>query len=126
MSFVNGIATSKGGKHVDYITQQIVRKLCDYIEKKKKVKVNSASIREQLILFLRCDIENPSFDSQTKDYMNTPSGRFGSSCSVSDNFIEKLAKMGVMDVACNLTEVKENKLAKKTDGSKTKKCTWYK
>jgi len=120
VSFVNGIATSKGGKHVDYITQQIVRKLCDYIEKKKKVKVNSASIREQLILFLRCDIENPSFDSQTKDYMNTPSGRFGSSCSVSDNFIEKVAKMGVMDVACNLTEVKENKLAKKTDGSKTK------
>lgn len=120
VSFVNGIATSKGGKHVDYITQQIVRKLCDYIEKKKKVKVNSASIKEQLILFLRCDIENPSFDSQTKDYMNTPSARFGSTCSVSDNFIEKVAKMGVMDVACNLTEVKENKMAKKTDGSKTK------
>ena len=78
------------------------------------------SIREQLILFLRCDIENPSFDSQTKDYMNTPSSRFGSSCNVSDNFIEKVAKMGVMEVACNLTEVKENKLAKKTDGSKTK------
>ena len=120
VSFVNGIATSKGGKHVDYITHQIVRKLCDYIEKKKKIKVNAASIKEQLILFLRCDIENPSFDSQTKDYMNTPSARFGSSCSVSDNFIEKVAKMGVMDVACNLTEVKENKLAKKTDGSKTK------
>ncbi len=120
VSFVNGIATSKGGKHVDYITQQIVRKLCDYIEKKKKVKVNSASIKEQIILFLRCDIENPSFDSQTKDYMNTPSARFGSTCTVSDNFIEKVAKMGVMDVACNLTEVKENKMAKKTDGSKTK------
>ena len=41
VSFVNGIATSKGGKHVDYITHQIVRKLCDYIEKKKKVKVNA-------------------------------------------------------------------------------------
>ena len=120
VSFVNGIATSKGGKHVDYITHQIVRKLCDYIEKKKKIKVNAASIKEQLILFLRCDIENPSFDSQTKDYMNTPSARFGSTCSVSDNFIEKVAKMGVMEVACNLTEVKENKLAKKTDGSKTK------
>ena len=24
------------------------------------------------MLFLRCDIENPSFDSQTKDFMNTP------------------------------------------------------
>jgi DNA topoisomerase-2 len=121
VSFVNGICTFKGGKHVDYILGQIVRKLCDYIEKKKKVKVNSNAIKEQLILFLRCDIENPSFDSQTKDSMNTPSAKFGSSCSVSDSFIEKVAKMGVMDMAMSLTEAKENKLAKKkTDGSKTK------
>ena len=120
VSFVNGICTFKGGKHVDYITGQIVRKLCDYIEKKKKVKVNSNSIKEQLLLFLRCDIENPSFDSQTKDYMNTPNAKFGSSCTVSDGFIEKIAKMGVMETACSLTEAKENKLAKKTDGSKTR------
>lgn len=120
VTFVNGICTFKGGKHVEYIIGQITRKLCDYIEKKKKVRVNPSSIKEQLILFLRCDIENPSFDSQTKDYMNTPFGKFGSSCSVSDSFIEKVAKMGVMDLACSLTEAKENKLAKKTDGSKTK------
>ena len=120
VSFVNGICTFKGGKHVEYITGQITRKLCDYIEKKKKVKVNANAIKEQLILFLRCDVENPSFDSQTKDFMNTPSAKFGSSCSVSDSFIEKVAKMGVMDLACSLTEAKENKLAKKTDGSKTK------
>lgn len=120
VSFVNGICTFKGGKHVDYITGQIVRKLCDYIEKRKKIKVNASAIKEQLILFLRCDIENPAFDSQTKDYMNTPSAKFGSTCTISDNFIEKIAKMGVMDTACSLTEAKENKLAKKTDGSKTK------
>ena len=120
VSFVNGICTFKGGKHVDYIMGQIVRKLCDFIEKKKKIKVNATSIKEQLILFLRCDIENPSFDSQTKDFMNTPSNKFGSTCTVSDAFIEKVAKMGVMDVAMSLTEAKENKQAKKTDGTKTK------
>jgi DNA topoisomerase-2 len=120
VSFVNGICTFKGGKHVDYIIGQITRKLCDYIEKKKKIKVNPSSIKEQLILFIRCDIENPSFDSQTKDFMNTPFAKFGSSCTVTDSFIEKVAKMGVMDLACSLTEAKENKLVKKTDGSKTK------
>jgi len=120
VSFVNGIATTKGGKHVDIIVGQIVRKLCDYIEKKKKVRVNAASIKEQLILFLRCDIENPAFDSQTKDFMNTPAAKFGSSCTISDGFIEKVAKMGVMEVACSLTEAKENRLAKRTDGAKTK------
>jgi DNA topoisomerase-2 len=120
VSFVNGIYTSKGGKHVEYILNQITRKLADFIEKKKKVKVNPNSIKEQLILFLRCDIENPAFDSQTKDFMNTPMAKFGSKCDVSDKFIEKVAKMGVMDAACAITEVKENKAAKKTDGTKSK------
>jgi DNA topoisomerase-2 len=120
VSFVNGIHTSKGGKHVEYILNQIVRKLIEFIEKKKKTKVNPNTIKEQLILFLRCDIENPAFDSQTKDYMNTPSSKFGSKCEVSDKFIEKIAKMGVMDAALQLTEVKETKAAKKTDGTKSK------
>ena len=121
VSFVNGISTNKGGKHVDYILGQILRKLCAYIEKKKKITVNQATIKEQLMLFLRCDIENPSFDSQTKDFMNTPSSNFGSTCIVSDGFIEKLAKMGVMDMACQLTETKEaGKTKKKMDGSKTR------
>ena len=120
VSFVNSINTSKGGKHVEYILNQIIRNLTDYIEKKKKVKVNPTSIKEQLILFLRCDIENPAFDSQSKDYMNTPSAKFGSKCEVTEKFIEKVAKMGVMDAACAITEVKENKVAKKTDGAKTK------
>lgn len=120
ISFVNGIYTSKGGKHVEYILNQITRKLVAFIEKKKKVTVNPNSIKEQLILFIRCDIENPAFDSQTKDFMNTPSSKFGSSCTISDKFIEKVAKMGVMDAACAITEVKENKAAKKTDGTKSK------
>jgi DNA topoisomerase II len=120
VSFVNGIHTAKGGKHTEYILNQITRKMVEYIEKKKKTVVTPNSIKEQLILFLRCDIENPAFDSQTKDYMNSPVAKFGSKCEVSDKFIEKLAKMGVMDAACAITEVKETKAAKKTDGQKTK------
>ena len=120
ISFVNGIHTPKGGKHVEYILGQITRKLAEFIEKKKKKKVNPNSIKEQLMLFLRCDVENPSFDSQTKDYMNTPIVKFGSKCDVSDKFIEKIAKMGVMDAACAINDVKDHKAAKKTDGVKSK------
>jgi DNA topoisomerase-2 len=120
VSFVNGIHTGKGGKHVEYILNQLTRKLGEFIEKKKKVKVNPNSIKEQLMIFIRCDIENPAFDSQTKDFMNTPMGKFGSACTISDKFVEKVAKMGVMDAACAITEIKENKTAKKSDGSKTK------
>ena len=120
ISFVNGINTSRGGKHVEYIMNQVIRKLCIYIKNKKKVDVKPNTIKEQLMLFLRCDIDNPSFNSQTKDELGTAITKFGSSCTVSDGFVEKIAKMGVMNAACALTEVKENKAAKKTDGSKSK------
>ena len=120
VSFVNGIYTSKGGKHVDYIIGQITRKLVALIEKKKKVSVNASAIKEQIILFVRCDVVNPAFDSQTKDYMNTPSSKFGSTCSVDDKTIEKIAKLGIMDIACAISQIKEDKAAKKTDGTKSK------
>ena len=120
VSFVNGIFTSKGGKHVDYIINQIIKKLTVYIKEKKHVDVKPSSIKEQIMIFVNTTIENPAFDSQTKDYLNTAISNFGSSCEVSSKFIEKLAKMGIMNTACSLTEVKENKSLKKTDGSKCK------
>ena len=121
VSFVNGICTNKGGKHVDYILNKITRKLVDYIELKKKVKVAPATIKEQIILFIRCDIVNPAFDSQTKDYMETPVDKFGSSCEVSDDFIDKIAKkLGIMETACALMMAKDNQdAAKKSKGKKT-------
>jgi DNA topoisomerase-2 len=63
-----------------------------FIEKKKKINVNQ-NIKEQLILFLRCDIENPAFNSQTKDYMNTPSSGFVHLFG-ERFFYRKLSKMG--------------------------------
>jgi DNA topoisomerase-2 len=120
ISFVNGIFTSKGGKHVDYIVQQITKKMVAYILKKKKVEVKPSIIKEQITVFLNSTIVNPSFDSQTKDYLNTPFSKFGSSCIVSDKFIEKLAALGVLNTSCELSDVKEKKESKKTDGAKTK------
>ena len=36
MSFVNSIATTKGGRHTDYIADQIVSKLIETVKKKNK------------------------------------------------------------------------------------------
>ena len=124
ISFVNGINTLSGGKHVEYILNKIVGGIIDYIEKKKKMKVSASSIKEQLFLFLRCDIVNPSFDSQSKTKLTTLVSQFGSSCIVSDKFIEKVIKLGVMDTACKINQIKENKtIAKKTDGVKSRNIT---
>ena len=121
VSFVNGIFTSKGGRHVDYIVNQIVKKMVAYILKKKKIDVKPSIIKEQLNIYLNCVIENPSFDSQTKDYLNTTQSKFGSACVVGDKFIEKLANLGLMNTSCELSEIKDKKESKKTDGNKSKK-----
>ena len=120
VSFVNGIFTGKGGKHVDYIVQQVIKKMSAYILKKKKIEIKPSIIKEQLYIFLNCTIVNPSFDSQTKDYLNTPSSKFGSTCVVSDKLIDKLAKLGLMQNSCDLSSVKEKNNSKKTDGNKNK------
>ena len=67
VSFVNGICTSKGGTHVNYITEQIVEKIREKIEKKdKNLKVKPFQIKGHLWIFVNALIENPAFDSQTK------------------------------------------------------------
>jgi len=121
VSFVNGIATFKGGRHVDYIVNQIVKGITEAIEKKRKIKVSTQSIKEQLMLFLRCDIDNPAFDSQTKECMTTPVGKFGSVCEVSPAFVKKVMDLGVADTACEVSELRENKAAaRKANGSKVR------
>ena len=122
ISYVNGIHTGKGGTHVNYILNQLLKKLILYIKQKKKVDVKPTTLKEHLMIFIQCSIENPSFDSQTKDYLNTPSSSFGSSCELSDKFIEEIAKKGLMELALTITKTKEMVTAKKTsDGSKTRK-----
>jgi DNA topoisomerase-2 len=125
ISYVNGICTHKGGKHVEYIINQITKKIIEVIEIKKKMKISPNIVKERLCIFLRCDIENPSFDSQTKEYLTTPYSKFGSNCTISETFIQKVLKMGIMDIVCSISEIKGiaelDKVAKKSDGKKSRK-----
>ena len=121
VSYVNGINTNKGGTHVTYIINQIIKKLIAHIKLKKKIDVKPAMIKENIMLFVSCFIENPSFDSQTKDYLNTPSSNFGSSCEIPDKIIDEIAKKWLMELAVSLTHIKDISTAKKSDGAKTRK-----
>lgn len=118
VSFVNGITTYQGGKHVEYITNQVTKKLAEYIQKKKKMIVKTAYIKENIFVFIRSSVNDPSFNSQVKEFLTTPISKFGSRCDLNDKFIDKLAKTGLMDLAINLSAFKENKDLKKTDGKK--------
>ena len=119
VSMVNGIFTNAGGRHVDFIVNQIVKALQQVALSSKKVAVKPSAIKEQLFLFLRCEIPNPIFDSQTKDCLMTPSSKFETTCTVTPKFVKQLVKMGVVDIACSITEVKDKRSISKQNGAKT-------
>jgi DNA topoisomerase II len=118
VSFVNGINTSIGGKHVDYITKQITSKMAKYIMTKKKIDVKENFIKDNMMVFVISTIVNPSFSSQTKEMLKTTPKEFGSICEVPDELIIKLANYGVMERAISRNEFQDKQLLKKTDGKK--------
>ena len=69
ISLVNGISTTRGGTHVDYIVDKFVSKYIAYIKKKKKAlsTIKPQMLKDNIWIFLKCIVENPVFDSQTKE-----------------------------------------------------------
>lgn len=118
VSFVNGIWT-RSGKHVDEIVSQLVSHICSYLESKKKIKVKPAIVRDSLAVFINCEVENPSFSSQTKEVMTTKV-----SCKLSEPFLKKVvAKLNIIEKILEQQNIKDNKDNSKTDGKKSSKIT---
>lgn len=120
VSFVNSIATTSGGTHVNYIADQVCAKLADVVKKKNKggaaLKINQ--IRNHIFLFVNCLIVNPSFTSQTKEQLTSKHTQFGSKCSLSDEFLKKIAKTDVVANILHFAQTKADQILKKSDGGK--------
>lgn len=121
LSFANGINTIRGGKHIEYITNMITKNLVDMAMAKKKKAIKAQHIKDNLFVFVKALITNPSFDSQSKETLTTPVAKFGSKCELSDKFYDKLFKQGIIDKAISLTEFFDKKKLVKTDGKKISK-----
>jgi DNA topoisomerase-2 len=122
VSFVNSIWTCKGGTHVEYVSDQI----CKHLEKvvaaknKKGTKIKKAAIKQFLCVFVRSLIENPTFDSQTKDALTSQAKTFGSTAELSEDFLKAVAskKMGIVEQVLALNAFKSRKIGK--EGTKAK------
>ena len=120
VSLVNGINTCRGGKHVDYIADQIKDSFITMIQKKKKLDIKGPIIKNQLFVFVKAIIVNPCFDSQTKETLTTSKKNFGSTAVLDVKFMEKLYKTPILERILNLAEFKSQKNLKKSDGRRTK------
>ncbi len=120
VSFVNSIATTSGGTHVNYVADQIVTKLMEIVKKKNKggVILKNNQIRNHIFLFVNCLIVNPAFTSQTKEQLTTKASQFGSKCAVSEKFLKDIAKTEAVTNILHFAQQKADQVLKKSDGNR--------
>jgi len=98
VSFVNSIATIKGGTHVVHVTDQLVEAILKVVKGKNRggIDIKPSHVKNHLFVFINASIENPAFDSQTKETLTTKQSKFGSTCELSDGLMKQVLKSGVV------------------------------
>ncbi len=119
VSFVNSIATTSGGTHVNYIADQICNALLADLNKRKKGhSLKLSHIRNHIFIFVSCLIDNPAFTSQTKEQMTTKASAFGSTCKLTDKFIKQIKSTEAIENIIHFADKKADKMLAKSDGNK--------
>lgn len=119
VSFVNGILTRGGGVHVDAWENAFFPALVKAFNARKPkkgeksvLKTSAKQLYPYFVIFIRCELTNPTFDSQTKDKLNGPE-----KINVSKPEAAQLAKVLKWDFVSLL----EDKLAAKADRAAARK-----
>lgn len=142
VSFVNAISTRKGGTHVDFVSSKIARGVLDSAtvarlskaaEKEGGSALRASQVQSYLWVFINCRVENPEFTSQTKEELVTKESSLllrsdgGGSVArgpfVSEPFINKLVRGGIVEVLQEVSERKKAAALKKSDGRKSSRLT---
>jgi len=125
ISFVNAICTSKGGQHVTYIADQVAKSIVAAVNKKNKggFAIKESQMKNHLHVFVNCLIDNPAFDSQTKETLTTRKNAFGTKCELSEKFLKRVEKSGVVAKILAFAKFKQTQDLQKKGGTKKKKLT---
>lgn len=120
VSFVNSIATTKGGTHINHVADNVVKQIQDVIKKKNKggTAIKPFQIKNHMWLFVNCLIVNPTFDSQTKENMTLQAKSFGSKCDFNDKFGNAVQKCGIIESVLTWAKFKQQTEINKQSGKK--------
>src|SRR6056300_810884 len=121
VSFVNGICTTKGGTHVDYVASHVAAGIIE--DMAKKIKLKPQQVKNTFTIFVKATLENPTFSSQVKSECTLKAQDFGSKFEPPKNFVKNVLKTGIADELTALSKFKEMKELKKTDGARKSKIT---
>jgi DNA topoisomerase-2 len=73
ISFVNGLNTKFGGKHVNSWYDAILKTILEKINKKEKGNLTLKDLRNFFWFFISAKVPNPKFDGQCKEKLESPS-----------------------------------------------------
>lgn len=120
ISFVNGTNTILGGKHVDLFFNNLIKIIKPILEKKNKSEINitPSKIKNNIMLFLNCNISNPMFNSQMKEQLiEIPKEPL----IISEKFIKKILNSELISIILNDIQNIEDKKLVKQSGKKINK-----
>lgn len=111
---------------MNYVVDQITKALAETIGKKigkGGIAVKPFQIKNHLWVFVNSLIENPTFDSQTKENMTLQEKSFGSKFKLSEKFLKEIiTKSGIVDSVMTWVRFKQmEQQDKKCSSKKTSK-----
>jgi DNA topoisomerase-2 len=117
ISFVNGIYTSRGGKHLEYFIDVLFPKL----QKMVSPELTRKLVKDYLNIALKTSIVNPSFSSQTKEELMTPPTKFGIECEINNKFWDLVKETDIINNLKQVVSLSSQKILSKLEGSKKSK-----
>lgn len=108
INFVNSTNVFQGGTHIDALMNTIVAGIRDHVKKKTKQDIKPSDIKNHFFLMGTFTINNPRYNSQTKEFLQTPVKDFGMSLDLPDKVIQQIIKSEIVQ---EIIEWAENKKA---------------
>lgn len=122
ISFVNSISTDEGGTHVNHVLDPIIKEVVDHLSQKNKgVDIKKSYIKNNIIIFVKALIDNPSFSSQLKRKLETRATEFGSRCVVPEAIIKKILKLPITDNVVEIAKAHDKHAALKSLDTSSRK-----
>jgi len=125
-SFVNGVSTTRGGTHVSLVADALANGLVDKIKRREKSckDLKPSHVKNHLWVFVNALIENPAFDSQTKETLTTRPASFGSTWTPPEKMLRGiLDDTDLVERVLAHASMRQNKELQKQDGKKRGRLT---
>lgn len=131
IGFVNGAECSKG-THIKAVHNEVNNAVSSYINTKKKIDVQPRNIDDKYSSFCILHVDNPTFDSQTKDTLTTPVNKFEANnpdykFTVPKKFLDDVCKSDIVDTVVDWfkqkQEVEDQKTLRKLNKEAKKKIS---